>query len=217
MAVEFWLSYNNGAEKFRLPVNPPTLNVNTPFGNTDVDISHFGEFTVIGERGSAELSFESFFPKHYNASFCEYTNLKEPELLVRVIERWRDKRRPLRFVVTGTNINYAVTIRDFSYEVERAGNVGDIYYTLSLKEYRFLDTSAKPVDVKKAPVPADKQRPPVVNKEASKPAQTYTVKSGDSLSRVFGKNWRKVYEANRKVIGNNPNRIFPGQKLVIPK
>lgn len=217
MAIEFWLSYNSGAEAMRLPVNPTTLNVNTPFGNTDIELAHFGEYTVIGERGAAELSFESFFPLQYNASYCEYSVFSLPSTFVNTIERWRDNRKPLRFIVTGTRINYAVTIRDFSYEIERAGNPGDIYYTLSLKEYRFLDTSATPKAVTTTPKPADKQRPPVVNKETTKPAQTYTVKSGDSLSKVFGANWRKVYEANRKVIGNNPNVIKIGQKLVIPK
>ncbi|OKO91418.1 Phage-like element PBSX protein xkdP [Geobacillus proteiniphilus] len=31
-----------------------------------------------------------------------------------------------------------------------------------------------------------------------------------------GSKWKKIYEANKKVIGKNPNTIFPGQKLVIP-
>ncbi|WP_102271309.1 LysM peptidoglycan-binding domain-containing protein [Cytobacillus massiliigabonensis] len=216
MAVEFWLSYNNGAEKLRLPVNPATLNVKSPFENTDISITHFGEYTVIGERGAAEFSFESFFPKHYNETYCEYASFPMPSECIRTIENWRDKRKPLRFIVTGSNVNYAVTIRDFSYEVQRAGSPGDIYYSLSLKEYRFLDTGATPKDVTAKPKAAGKQRPPVINKGATKQAQSYTVKSGDSLSKVFGKDWPKIYEANRAVIGNNPNLIYPGQKLVIP-
>lgn len=216
MAIEFWLSYNNGAERLRLPVNPSVLSVRSPFGNTDIEISHFGEYTVIGERGAAELSFSSFFPLQYNESYCEYSTFPPPEECVAIIERWRDQRRPLRFVVAGTRINYAVTIRDFTYEVERAGNPGDIYYSLTMKEYRFLDVSAKPIPVTDPPKPAEKQRPPVVNLGEPKPAQTYTVKAGDSLYKVFGKNWPKIYEANRNIIGNNPNLIYPGQVLVIP-
>ena len=220
MAIEFWLSFNSGAERLRLPVNPATLSVKTPHGNTDLQISQFGEYTVIGERGQAELSFDAFFPLLYNASYCEYADFPVPAECVRIIERWRDERKPLRFVVAGTDVNFAVTIRDFSYEVQRAGSGGDIYYSLSLKEYRFLDTSAKPVSVASAKPAkaADKQRPPVINKTKTKEqTQSYTVKSGDSLSKVFGKDWRKVYEANRKVIGANPNLIKPGQKLVVPK
>ena len=53
-------------------------------------------------------------------------------------------------------------------------------------------------------------------------ATTYTVKSGDCLSAiarsVYGdaSKWTKIYEANKSVIGNNPNLIFPGQKYTIP-
>lgn len=45
-----------------------------------------------------------------------------------------------------------------------------------------------------------------------------TVKSGDTLSGIaaeYGKDWHKVYQVNKDTIGNDPNLIFPGQKLVI--
>ncbi len=50
----------------------------------------------------------------------------------------------------------------------------------------------------------------------------YVVKSGDSLSKIakelYGdaKRWPEIYEANKALIGDNPNLIHPGQKLVIP-
>jgi nucleoid-associated protein YgaU len=52
--------------------------------------------------------------------------------------------------------------------------------------------------------------------------ETYEVKSGDSLSkiakRVYGdaKAWKKIFEANTDII-KDPDKIFPGQKLKIPK
>src|SRR5215212_7204503 len=50
--------------------------------------------------------------------------------------------------------------------------------------------------------------------------ETYTVKSGDSLSKIgqhHGVAWRDIHEANRDVIGDNPDKIMPGQKLRIPR
>jgi nucleoid-associated protein YgaU len=53
-------------------------------------------------------------------------------------------------------------------------------------------------------------------------ARTYTVKAGDSLSKIAkellgdGKRWPEIYEANKELIGDNPNMIHPGQELRIP-
>ena len=50
----------------------------------------------------------------------------------------------------------------------------------------------------------------------------YVVKSGDSLSKIAkdvydnGGLYNKIYEANKATIGDNPNLIKPGQKLLIP-
>ena len=50
--------------------------------------------------------------------------------------------------------------------------------------------------------------------------ETYTVKSGDTLSKIgshHGVAWREIYEANKDVIGDNPDKIHPGQTLRIPR
>ena len=46
----------------------------------------------------------------------------------------------------------------------------------------------------------------------------YVVKPGDSLSKIgkkAGKTWQEIYEANKEVIGSNPDLIKPGQVLSI--
>jgi nucleoid-associated protein YgaU len=49
--------------------------------------------------------------------------------------------------------------------------------------------------------------------------QTYTVKSGDSLSKIAGSysgiSWQEIFEANKDQI-SDPNLIHPGQVLKIP-
>ena len=47
----------------------------------------------------------------------------------------------------------------------------------------------------------------------------YTVKAGDTLIGIAGKHnisWRKLYRANRTLIGSNPSLIRPGMHLHIP-
>ena len=52
--------------------------------------------------------------------------------------------------------------------------------------------------------------------------RTYTVESGDTLWAIAkkelgaGTRWTELYEKNRGVIGDNPDRIKPGQVLTIP-
>lgn len=46
----------------------------------------------------------------------------------------------------------------------------------------------------------------------------YIVQKGDSLSkiaRMYGINWKQIYELNKNVIGKDANLIVPGQKLII--
>jgi nucleoid-associated protein YgaU len=49
-------------------------------------------------------------------------------------------------------------------------------------------------------------------------ANTYTVQSGDNLSKIgakYGVSWNAIFEANRDKL-SDPDKIYPGQELVIP-
>jgi LysM repeat protein len=52
-------------------------------------------------------------------------------------------------------------------------------------------------------------------------ADAYEVQPGDCLWTIAekttgsGYNWVKLYEANKSVVGANPDLIYPGQKLVL--
>lgn len=48
----------------------------------------------------------------------------------------------------------------------------------------------------------------------------YIVQKGDTLSSIakkYGVKWEDIYNLNKATIGNNPNLIIPGQKLLIKK
>ena len=49
-------------------------------------------------------------------------------------------------------------------------------------------------------------------------ANTYTVVSGDSLSKIgskYGIQWKAIWDANRDIL-TDPDKIYPGQELKIP-
>lgn len=215
--IQFWFNVNG--ERFQLPVNPESITVLSSFGFEDVEITSLGEFTVIGNRQLQTLEFSSFFPRDYSAIYCDTTDVRNPFDYIKALENARDERKPVRFSITGTPINLPVTIRDISFEPEKAGSPGDIYYTISLKEYRPISvkkTETKPNGTT-AKASTTSQRP------SEKPKTTgYTVIRGDSLWKIAqrelgsGDRWRDIYEKNKSVIGANPNLIKPGQKLVMP-
>lgn len=48
---------------------------------------------------------------------------------------------------------------------------------------------------------------------------TYTVVSGDSLSKIaskYGIQWKAIWDHNRDIL-NHPDKIYPGQELKIPQ
>jgi uncharacterized protein YidB (DUF937 family) len=60
-----------------------------------------------------------------------------------------------------------------------------------------------------------------VGSAAASSVRTYTVSSGDTLSKIAkqfyndSNQWQRIFDANRNIL-NDPNRIFPGQHLRIP-
>lgn len=202
-------------------MNPESIKVSKSHGFQDVEITQLGEYTIIGGAKLPEFSFSSFFPRDYNPSYCEYKNLPNPWDAVNYIGDWMKSGRPIRMTITGTPINKAVTIREFSYEAERAGHVGDIFYDITLKEYTFVEfrrLSQMSSDTSDSVSVSENTARP----DTSVPDSTYDVKSGDTLwaiaQRMYGDGdrWREIYDANADLIGPNPNRITPGQTLVIP-
>ena len=76
-----------------------------------------------------------------------------------------------------------------------------------------------PVEAVTEPVveaPVEAVTEPVAPEPVAPQYREYTVKSGDSLSRIgkqFGVNWRDIASLNSI---SNPDRIFPGQVFKIP-
>lgn len=77
------------------------------------------------------------------------------------------------------------------------------------------------IDLRKILPPPEKKKEEKKEQDG-KGQKTYTVKPGDNLWDIAkkqygsGASYEKIYEANKGVIGGNPNLIYPGQTLTIP-
>jgi LysM repeat protein len=83
------------------------------------------------------------------------------------------------------------------------------------------DESGSATAPEQAPEQALEQAPapePAPAPAASSGGGDYTVRSGDTLSRIaaaHGTTWEAVYALNRDVVGDNPNLIYVGQVLTL--
>lgn len=209
--MEFWLKKND-TDKIQLPVKPSDYVVTVAHKNTVVNVTQLGDINLIGKTGLRDITLSSFFPaKDYN--FSNNSDRKEPLTCVEKIDGWRKSGEPIRVIITGT-LNMECTIESFSWGEQDA--TGDIYYTLTLKEYKKLKTTTATTNGQAYSSSSSSSR-----SVQSAKSGTYTVKSGDTLSKIAkqyygdGSQYMKIFNANKDKL-SDPNRIYAGQVLKIP-
>jgi LysM repeat protein len=78
--------------------------------------------------------------------------------------------------------------------------------------------SVTPKSAPTGSAPARTQQRPAAATGRSASRGDYTVREGDTLSTIaarHGTTWQRVYAANEAVIGDDPDLIVPGQRLVL--
>lgn len=212
---QMWITGNAEQEKLQIPVLPEKFTVSIGSKNSSVDVVGLGEITIKQSRPAYQFSFSSFFPPT-NFPGIENVALSAPQSCVNRIEGWIDGDKPVHVIITGVGVNAYCTIEKFTH-YEQGGDVGTIYYDLSLKEYR--EVTIRQVTVAGSTATVEKTETRVDNTTTPK---TYTVKKGDCLWNIAkslygsGADYSKIYAANKGTIGGNPNLIYPGQVLTIP-
>lgn len=216
--MEIWLKH--GKEKVKIPVLPSGYDIQSPQNNETVTTVNGREITLIGKKGLRSISWSSFFPQgkpSYLQKKSGYTG--KPWGYINKIGKMKGK--VITLVMTGTNVNFQATIENFNYG-EKDGS-GDIEYSIEFKEYPKPKTKKKGSNQKETTNTSSTKATKPDTKTSTKDVttKTYVVKKGDTLTSIAKKqtgssaNWRAIYNANKKTIGSNPNKIYPGQKLVI--
>lgn len=142
----------------------------------------------------------------------------------------KTSKKPFQFIVCRRtpagkkllNTNIKVSLEDYKI-TEDAKNGFDFKVKFSLKQWRDYGTKTINIQIaaSKPKASAEPQRE-TNNSPAPAASQTYTVVKGDCLWNIAkkfygnGSKYTVIYDANRGVIGGNPNLIYPGQVLTIP-
>lgn len=201
---------------FRFPVNPSEITIKREKNYETVNIINLGDIDFPHGEKVREITFSSFLPIDYDAGYCRYPDIPDPQQAMNQLTAWTAGAKPVRIIITDTIINTLVLLAVHN-NTFKGGEPGDIYFDLSLRTWREVRvrTSAEA-----APVPGIN---PSVNRPALKPVpKTYTVKPGDSLYKIAklelgsASKWQQIYTANAAVIGKKPELIIPGTKLVLP-
>jgi hypothetical protein len=205
------LSYDNRREWIVIPVLPASIEMSEGGAGSTFNVAGLGEINVIKDRKLSEYSFSSFFPavgslfltkdkdgQAYDKDASRPTfDYKPPHDCVKLIMKWMETKRPIRFKYQGATfaINSPVSIESFQWK-EVAGGGGDIDYSIKLKHYVFY--SAKKVTVQGGQARPDSKKRP----DEREPAKTYTLQAGDSLWRVAqlrlgdGTRWKEIQTLN---------------------
>lgn len=214
---QMWLTYNAEKEKIQLPVLPESFQVSNGSKNDSVNVVGLGEIVIMQSRPALQFSWSSFFPATKFPGI-QVSSITKPLTLVQKINEWKASKKPVHLIVTACGVDLFATIEDFSYS-EEGGDPGTYQYSIKLKEYREITVRQVKVNIPKQTATVKKEEPRVDNTVQPK---TYTVKSGDCLWNISkkyygsGAQYTKIYNANKGVIGGNPNLIYPGQVLTIP-
>lgn len=230
--VSLW-ELNNRDRSITFPVPPETFPTTVNGKAESTDIVGVGERVIFGGEKLATFSFSSFFPAQYDPTYVVEANgtYGTPDELIRILRGWVDAERPLYLYSKEAPINREVVITNLKYERERAGHVGDVWFEVEFKTYKaphFRSVTLKQASGGNGGIKAPDKKATAPN--ADKLPATYTVKQGDSLSRIaqihYGKaDYMKIFNANNSMIrSENMKRratdqftIYPGMKLTIPK
>ena len=185
------INWDNDGKGFILPINPESFQLVGAMNNTTINIHNLGEINLKGKRTLKSISFESFFPA--NQYYFSQDTFHDPYYYVENINKLMEQNETIHLVITETNINGFFTIDSFGY----GNNDGskDVYYTISLKEYR--EAKSKRVSKKKA--------------------NSYKWKKNDTWQSVTkkqlgsSKNWKKVKKKNAAVI-KKAKKKNPGKR-----
>lgn len=222
--------YDFYLNKCLLPIAPSKLTVKINNANKTVTLIDEGQINLLKKAELTDLEFECRIPQEPFPFAVYKSGFKGADYFLDYFEALKTDQKPFQFIVCRTrptgkklfDTNMKVSMEDYKI-TEDAKEGFDLIVDIKLKQWRDYGTKTVNIsfDMEKPRASIEPQRETGASPAPSE-AQTYTVVKGDCLWNIAkkfygnGSKYSVIYNANRSVIGGNPNLIYPGQVLTIP-
>lgn len=192
-----------------MPVTPEGYEFTVGRKMETVNISTLGDVFRPGGRSRWSKTIPFLLPAQAY-SFMEPGTRAEPQYYLDQLKRWSLGDKPVRLIITETDINLLVYIEDVA--AREQDGTGDRYVDVAVREYVNPETPA-----------ADTPTRGVQRADSGAPEQeqSYTIQKGDTLGmicrRFYGNSGSKYYNALAAYNGiKNPHLIYAGRTIKIP-
>lgn len=219
--MSYSVYFKYGSKKYKLPVNPEEIKRSRMLNVEMYQVLGSGQVAVPTYCELEQYTFEAEFPSteyHY----MEPGAKADADYYEKMFRRAQKNQKSIRFIASNgitDDISAKVLVKSVEV-VEKAGEEGDKYITLTLLEYkapgkRYVAVQTAAAVVKQEDTAAAPPENPAVTEN-----KTHTVQSGDTLwglaKKYYGNGgqYPKIVSANSAI--KNPNLIYDGQVLNIP-
>lgn len=219
--MSYSVYFKYGSKKYKLPVNPEEIKRTRNLNVETYQVLGTGQVSVPSYCELEEYSFEAEFPSQ-DYQYIESGARADADYYEKMFKKAQKNKKPIRFIASNDitdDISVRVLVKSIEV-IEKAGEEGDKYISLTLMEYK---GASKRYIAVQTPTATVKQEDTATNSEAVNPAvtdnKTHTVQSGDTLWGIAkkyygnGAQYPKIASANSIA---NPNVISAGQVLSIP-
>lgn len=193
-----------------LPVTPESFQVSHGINFEVINIHELGDVAIAGYPTLATVKITCMFPAQ-GYPFNNFQSVISPYEYVKIFQNYVDNKPMLRFVVSGTSINLPVKMESIDYGEQDGTN--DVYATLTMREQKEI----KAVQVQTSNTV--NQSRALSSGKVSTAIQSYTIRSGDTLSSISKKFYGSTTNYGKLATYNgikNANLIYAGTTIRIP-